>query len=228
MLRLRRLEAPKGPGTATNHARKCAKIVAPELRARTPSYGCEMGRKPRFAAAGFHHVNGRGNNGRAIFLDDLDRQRFLSKVAAVIDRQLWKCHSFCLMTNHYHLLIETPDDSLPNGMHRLNLGYAQSFNRRYRSTGHVFEAPYHSVPVTRDGHALMAIRYIARNPVEAGLCRSPEEWPWSSYGAVLGLRRAPSFLTSGWVLGLLSEEMRTARRRLRSFVSVGPGPGEGR
>lgn len=132
------------------------------------------------------------------------------------------------MTNHYHVLVETPDYSLPNGMHRLNLSYAQSFNRRHKTTGHVFEAPYHSVPVTRDSHALLAIRYIARNPVEAGLCRSPEEWPWSSHPAALGLRRAPSFLTSAWVLGLFSDDVRTARRRLRSFVSEGPGPVEER
>jgi putative transposase len=186
-----------------------------------------MGRTPRLAAAGFYHITTRGNNRRDIFLDDLDREGFLSTVAAVVELHLWKCHAFCLMTNHFHLLVETPDESLPNGMQRLNLAHARSFNRRYGTTGHVFEAPYHSEPVTRESHALLAIRYIVRNPVEAGLCRTPEEWPWSSHGASLGLRRAPPFLTSTWVLGLFGDDVRIARRRLRHFALTGPGPVKG-
>jgi putative transposase len=180
-----------------------------------------MGRIPRVAAAGLYHITARGNNRREIFVDDLDREGFLSTVAAVVELHVWKCHAFCLMTNHFHLLVETHDESLPNGMHRLNLAHAQSFNRRYGTTGHVFEAPYHSEPVTRDSHALLAIRYIARNPVEAGICPTPEEWPWSSHGAALGLRRSPRFLTSAWVLGLFGEDVRLARRRLRHFALNG-------
>jgi acyl dehydratase len=159
--------------------------------------------------------------------DDLDREGFLSTAAAVVELHLWKCHAFCLMTKHFHLLVETPDESLPNGMQRLNLGHARSFNRRYGTTGHVFEAPYHSEPVTRESHALLAIRYIVRNPVEAGLYQTPEEWPWSSHGASLGLRRAPPFLTSAWVLGLFGDDVPTARQRLRQFALTGPGPVKG-
>jgi hypothetical protein len=125
------------------------------------------------------------------------------------------------MTNHFHVLVETPDESLPNGMQRLNLAYAKSFNRRHGTTGHVFEAPYHSEPVVRDSHALMTVRYVALNPVEAGICRTPEEWPWSSFGATLGLRRAPSWLTTGWVLGLFADDAYVARRRLRDFTHNG-------
>jgi putative transposase len=183
-----------------------------------------MGRAPRVAAAGLYHITARGNNGRALFVDDLDREGFLSTISAVIELCLWKCHTFCLMTNHFHLLAETPDESLAKGMHRLNLAHAQSFNRRYGTTGHVFEAPYHSEPVVRDSHALMAVRYIVRNPVEAGMSPTPEEWPWSSHGAALGLRRAPPFLTSSWVLGLFGDDVAVARRRLRAFALTGPGP----
>ncbi|HEV2712547.1 MAG TPA: transposase [Gaiellaceae bacterium] len=180
-----------------------------------------MGRIPRQTAAGLYHVNAKGNNGRALYLDDHDREAFLATLGSVVERHVWTCHAYCLMTNHFHLLIETPDESLPRGMQRLNLAYAKSFNRRYGTTGHVFEAPYHSEPVLRDSHALMSVRYIARNPVEAGICRTPEEWPWSSFGATLGLRRAPSWLTTTWVLGLFAEDVCVARRLLRDFTLNG-------
>jgi putative transposase len=178
-----------------------------------------MGRIPRVTAPGVYHVTAKANSGGDLFLDDLDREDFLARVARVVQRQLWTCHAYCLMTNHFHLMVETPDESLPDGMHRLNLAHAKSFNRRYRATGHVFQSRYYSAPVTTEGHALLLVRYIARNPVDAGICRMPEEWPWSSYGATLGLRRAPPWLTSTWVLGLFSDDRRTARRRLRAFVN---------
>ena len=186
-----------------------------------------MGRIPRLAAAGLYHITARGNNRRELFLDDLDRESFLAVLEAVVRRYLWKCHASCLMTTHFHLLVETPDESLPNGMHRLNLAYAQSFNRRYGTTGHVFERPYHSAPVARESHALLTVRYLARNPVEAGICRVPEEWPWSSFGAALGLRRSPSWLTSTWILGLFGDDARIARRRLREFARNGTRSREG-
>jgi putative transposase len=184
-----------------------------------------MGRIPRVATAGFHHVTARGNNRRALFHDDRDREAFLAMLAGVVGRHLWKCHAFCLMTNHFHLFVETPDESLPNGMHRLNLAYAQTFNGRYGSTGHVFEAPYHSEPVRRESHALLTIRYVARNPVEAGMCRAPEDWLWSSHGAALGLRNAPRCLTSAWILGLFADDPQLAKRRLRDFVLNGTRSG---
>jgi hypothetical protein len=123
------------------------------------------------------------------------------------------------MTNHFHLLWETHDESLSAGMQRLNGEYAQGFNRRHGSVGHVFQDRFFSKPVVTDAHALEAIRYIARNPVEAGLARTPEEWPWSSHGAALGLRRPPTFLESGWTLSLFADDVPTAARRLRDFVN---------
>jgi putative transposase len=177
-----------------------------------------MGRTARVLAPGFHHIHSRGNNGRAIFRDDHDRANFLARLVRVLTRHRWKCHIFVLLTTHYHLLVETTDESLPNGMQRLNLGTACAFNRRYETTGHLFEAPYGSVPVTRQGHAVWLIRYLAMNPVEAGLCRRPEDWPWSSYGATVGIRPAPSFLTMSWILDLFAEDVELARQRLRAFV----------
>jgi putative transposase len=191
---------------------------AKSLLQRAPTFE-EMGKRHRQSAAGFHHVFARGNNRRAIFRDDLDREDFLARLERVVYSHGWLCHIFCLLTNHFHLLVETLDGSLPKGMQRLNLTTAQSFNRRYGTIGHLFQGPYGSEPVTRDGHARYLVRYIAMNPVEAGLCRVPDEWRWSSYGATVGLRKAPAFLTTSWVLGLFGDDPAVSRRRLRSFVN---------
>jgi len=175
-------------------------------------------RIPRVVAAGFHHVTSRGNNRRRVFLDDGDREMFLAILRRVLGRLWWACHSYCLMTNHFHLLIETQDESLSAGMQRLNGEYAQSFNRRHGSVGHLFRDRFFSVMVEDEAHGLEVIRYIANNPVEAGLCRDAEDWPWSSHPAALGRRRAPDFLTSSWVLGQFGEDPEIARARLREFV----------
>jgi putative transposase len=175
-------------------------------------------RIPRVAAAGFHHVTSRGNNRQAIFLDDGDRAMFFAILARVLGRVWWACHSFCLMTTHFHLLIETQDESLSFGMQRLNGEYAQSFNRRHGSIGHLFQDRFSSVMVARQSHALEVVRYIARNPVRAGLCNAPEDWIWSSHAATLGRRRAPTFLTTSWVLGLFGDDLEVARSRLRTFA----------
>jgi putative transposase len=177
-----------------------------------------MGRKPRVAAAGFHHVWSRGNNQRAIFLDDADRLSFLERIGKVLRRFGWRCHVFVLLTNHFHLLVETPDETLPNGLQRLKLATACAFNHKYGTTGHLFEAPYGSELVTRQGHAAWLVRYLAMNPVQAGLCERPEDWLWSSYRATIGLGSAPAWLTRSWVLGLFSEDEDVARGRLRAFV----------
>lgn len=137
----------------------------------------------------------------------------------VIGRFWWACHSFCLLTTHVHLFLQTQDGSLSSGMQRLNSEYAQSFNRRHGSVGHLFQDRFFSVIVETDSHAMDVVRYIAQNPVEAGLCRSPEDWLWSSHGHALGYRRSPGFLTSSWVLGLFDDDLEVARRRLRAFVA---------
>ena len=143
---------------------------------------------------------------------------FLAILSRVVGRLWWGCHAFCLMTNHFHLLIETQDESLSAGMQRLNGEYAQSFNRRHGSVGHLFQDRFYSVMVEKEAHALELIRYVALNPVAAGLCRAPEDWFWSSHAAALGHRRRPDFLTTSWVLGQFSDDLDIARARLRAFV----------
>jgi REP element-mobilizing transposase RayT len=131
----------------------------------------------------FGHVTARGNDKQAIFLDDVDYMTFLRMLAQVVAEFGWRCHAYCLMPNHYHLLLETPEPNLGRGMHVLNGRYARRFNERHGHVGHVFQGPYHREPVERDEHLAETCRYIALNPVRAGLCERPEDWPWSSYSA---------------------------------------------
>jgi putative transposase len=134
---------------------------------------------------GIFHVYARGNCRRAIFLRRADRFSYLSLLGATVERYEWNCLAYCLMTNHVHLLIETPNANLARGMQNLHSRYAQMLNQRYRLTGHLFEGRYGSVRIEGDGQLWMAVRYIAMNPVEAGICAAPEDYEWSSYGAVL-------------------------------------------
>jgi REP-associated tyrosine transposase len=99
----------------------------------------------------------------------------------VLSSRGWIRHAYCLIPNHYHLLLEVPELDLPRGLHRLNGRYARRFNQRHGRVGHVFGGPYFAQPVRRDEHVIEACRYIVLNPVRAGLCAHPADWPWSSY-----------------------------------------------
>jgi putative transposase len=138
---------------------------------------------------GFYHVVARGNERRAIFKDDTDRQRFLEILGRTLDRFAWRCLAYCLMTNHYHLLVCTPRPNLARGMRDLNGVYAQWFNRRHARVGHLFQGRYRAILVERDEYLLQSVAYIVRNPVRAGFCESPRDWHWSSHRAALGERR---------------------------------------
>lgn len=122
------------------------------------------------------------------------------------------------MTTHYHLLFTTPDADLAEGMRHLNWCYARSFNARYRGNGHVFEGPYGAELIQTEAHLLETYRYIAMNPVRAGICDRPDEWPWSSYRESLGLEPAPLFIAAGALLDLFGGEVEDARARFRNFV----------
>jgi putative transposase len=145
-------------------------------------------------AGGMYHVTARGNAQAAIFLDEFDYLQFLRVLAAQVARRGWLCHSFCLMPNHYHLLLETPEANLAQGMRLVNGMFAQRFNARYKRRGHVFQGPYGTVLLEGDAHLLEVCRYVALNPVRAGLVNDPGAWPWSSYAALAGDAEAPSFL----------------------------------
>jgi REP element-mobilizing transposase RayT len=129
-----------------------------------------------------------------IFESARDWRAYIGILGDVVGAHEWTCHGFCLMPNHTHLLVEVPEESLPLGMQQLSWRYAIRFNLRYGHTGHLFERRYWSAPVEREAHLLYLHRYLARNPVRAGLCSSPSAWPWSSYAAALEPSDRTSFV----------------------------------
>jgi putative transposase len=160
-----------------------------------------MPRHPRQDFDGaIQHAYSRGNNKIPIFLDDEDRRRFLTTLAEVIARKNWRVMAYCLMPNHFHMLLETPEGNLGRGMQRLLGDYARDFNDRHERSGHLFQGRYGAKLVTTDEQLYWVAEYIADNPVKAGLCRTPEDWAWGSRGAARA-RHAPDWLD----LGRLSE-----------------------
>ena len=193
--------------------------------ARRAGSGCNlfgMSRPLRIQFPGaLYHITSRGDGREAIYLDDRDRTAFLRVLAHTCDRFNWVCHGYCLMTNHYHLLVETPDSNLALGMRQLNGMYTQRFNRRHGRVGHVFQGRYHAVIVQKESHLLAVARYIVLNPVRAGLVRSPHGWRWSSYRATAGLVDAPVWLRTDWLLESFCSEQAAASHAYQRFVHEG-------
>jgi REP-associated tyrosine transposase len=169
-------------------------------------------------AGGLYHVTTSATGNDWLFRNDDERGFFLRLVGDVVTRLQWRCRSYCVLGTHYHLMVETPEPNLDRGMKRLNGLYAQWFNRQHERTGHLVADRYHSVLVERESHAIQIVRYIARNPIRAGLCRSPEAWPWSSYAATIGEAPAPVFLDAEELVRWFSPRRGAGVRRLRAFV----------
>jgi putative transposase len=186
-----------------------------------------MPRAPRLQiAGGIYHVTARGNRRQEIFTDDGDRIRFLALLDDVACRLDWSGHAYCLMPNHFHLVVETPGPTLSAGLQRLNGSYAQWFNLRHRKEGHLFQGRFHSILVETDAHLLELSRYTVRNPVRARLCATPIDWPWSSCRAMLGLARPTNFLTVSRVLGHFGPDPHRARRAFHRFVNEAASNGQ--
>ena len=164
-----------------------------------------------------YHVTTRGVDGRAIFLDDDDRRFFLHLLARVVRLDGFVVHAYCLMTNHVHLLVETPRANLAHGMQRLLSHYAREHNARTGRRGHLFERRYLDRLVETEEHLVSAARYVARNPVEARLCADPHDWRWSSYRATAGLTPRPRFLTTTGILTALDRRPPVARALYRTL-----------
>lgn len=171
----------------------------------------------------FYHVTSRGNARKKIFLNDIDRESFVETLAWVVERFGWVCHAYCLMDNHFHLLIETPKPNLSMGMRQLNGVYTQRFNRRYKRVGHLFQGRFKSILVEQDSYLLELCRYIVLNPVRANMVASLDEYPWSSYRATVGTSSIPSGLTIDWVLEQFATTKVVARKRYAAFVAEGVG-----
>jgi len=157
-----------------------------------------------------------------IFANPGDYELFGSIFGRVVERFEWRCHTYCLMPNHYHLLVETPAPNLSAGMQLLNGSYAQWFNDLYGLSGHVFERRFFSRLVESSYDLLELVRYVVLNPVRAGLCDHASDWRWSSYGAIVGDLPRPPFLTTEWLLSQFGRDLRRARENFRTFVREAP------
>ncbi|MGA9333727.1 MAG: transposase [Rudaea sp.] len=183
-----------------------------------------MSRPLRIEFSGaLYHVTSRGDRREDIYLDDGDREGFLELLGEVCDRSGWVCHAYCLMGNHYHLLLETQEPTLARGMRQLNGVYTQRFNRRHRRVGHVFQGRYKAILVQKDSYLLELARYIVLNPVRAGMVRSARDWRWSSYRATAGMVNVPVWLHVDWLLAAFGARRGVAKGAYRQFVSGARG-----
>ena len=199
--------------------------------ASTPEFGRTVreyrGRVPRaprdFVPGGIYHVFSRGSNRQALFRFDSDRVDFLTCLGRVVRVHELSCLTYCLMPNHYHLIVQVDGRDLSRAMKALNGRYALRFNRRYGRDAHLFRNRFGAVLQESDEQLLWTLRYAVQNPVQSGLCTAPDEWPWSSYSAALGLQRPPPFLDVDRLLSLFGEPADLARSRYVELVAEAGG-----
>ena len=193
-----------------------------------------MARKPRVElAGGIHHVWARGNNRENIYRDDADREIYLALLAKVVEKRSWLVLAYCLMDNHVHLLVQTPEPDLGRGMQWLHGNYAQDFNYRCGREGHLFQGRFGSKLVTSDEQLWHTAAYIVRNPVTAGLCERLTDWDWSSHRATLA-GAGPGWLAVDALLDHFRgvgpdplpyyREVATGRREVANEESPGQNP----
>jgi putative transposase len=178
-----------------------------------------MSRPLRLEFAGaLYHITSRGNARNLIYLQDDDFELFLQILANVCERYNWVVHAYCLMNNHYHLLVETPDANLSQGMRQLNGVFTQSMNRKHHRVGHLFQGRYKAILVDKDAYLLELCRYIVLNPVRANMVNSPEEWPWSSWHCMLGNAESPVWLSTDTLLVQFAKNRQDAIQSYIDFV----------
>jgi putative transposase len=183
-----------------------------------------MARPLRLEFAGaVYHVTSRGDRREDIFVNDEDRQEWVIVLGLVCERFNWVVHAYCQMSNHYHLLLETPDGNLSAGMRQFNGQYTQRFNRRHGMVGHLFQGRYKAILIQKEAHLLELSRYVVLNPVRAKMVVSPEDWPWSSYSACFQDQFAPKWLDTDWLLGQFGTHRSQARKAYQAFVLEGCG-----
>lgn len=182
-----------------------------------------MSRPPRIQFPGaIYHVTSRGNRRAAIFLDDRDHLIWLDLLADVVEKFGIKVLGYCLMPNHYHLLIETPIPNLSEVMHRLNACYCQHFNKRHGTSGHVIQGRFHAVIVQQNEQLLAVSRYVVLNPVRARLVENPSDWKWSNHRHFMAPESAPEWLDSTWILSQFDgPDTAPSTKRYEAFVLAG-------
>lgn len=166
-------------------------------------------------------MTARGNARQDVYLNDDDRFIFLKCLAETIEKYNWICHAYCLMDNHYHLLLETPTPNLSLGMRQLNGVYTQRFNRSHNRVGHVFQGRFKAILVEKQAHLLVLCRYIVLNPVAAHMVKHPADYLWSSYRYTAKRIKSTDFLHTAWVLDQFSTRKKEARKLYQEFVVEG-------
>jgi len=180
-----------------------------------------MARPARIEFPGaFYHVTSRGNDKKNIFSSNLDRARFLDFLQIGHDRYGAIIHVYCLMGNHFHLLLETPQGNLSKIMHFINCSYSMYFNATHERYGHFLQGRYKAILIEAESYIQSLSRYVHLNPVRAGLVSLPESYPWSSYREYLGLRKAPDWLRIEFLLSSFGEMPEQARSRYAEFVGT--------
>ena len=167
-----------------------------------------------------YHVTSRGNDRERIFFTDTDREAFLELLGDVTERFSWIFHAYCLMTNHFHLVVETPNANLSRGMRHINGIFTQRINRLNGRSGHLLQGRFKSILVEKDSHLLELARYVVLNPVRAKMVRSAKDWKWS-YRATAGQTEVPGFLTTEWLLSQFDPDLSRAQKAYRRFVRQG-------
>ena len=174
-------------------------------------------------AGGLYHVTSRGDRREDIFVNDADREKWLALLGEVCKRFNWRCHAYCLMSNHYHIVVETVEANLSRGMRQLNGVYTQYVNRSHDRIGHVFQGRYKAILVEKDSHLLELARYVVLNPVRARMVKDVSRWPWSSYRAMIGEAPVQTWLEPSWLLGNFSRQKKRAMAKYIEFVREGVG-----
>jgi putative transposase len=178
-----------------------------------------MARPIRLEVPGEHyHITARGNRGELIFRDDRDKDKFLEILSRVIDKFSWSSLAYCLMSNHFHLVVQISEPNLSEGMRQLNGVYAQYFNRAHDTAGHMFQGRFKSIIVADDSHLVEAIRYVALNPVRAKMVKFPEEYQYSSFAACAGYGGRTDVVNVKAVAGLFSRNVKTGMAAFGEFV----------
>lgn len=168
-----------------------------------------------------YHITSRGNSKQKVFFEDKDYRIFLFLLNEIAERYNFLCYAYCLMPNHYHLLIETLDSNLSLVMRHLNGVFTQKFNRTHKRTGHLFQGRFKAILVQKESYLLELCRYVVLNPVRARLVSHPGEWKWSSYQATIDKAKKPKFLHSDWILSQFANKAARAKKEYRKFVLSG-------
>ncbi|HET7712134.1 MAG TPA: transposase [Thermoanaerobaculia bacterium] len=173
-----------------------------------------------------HHVTSRGNERRPIFFDDRDREAFLDFLGQAVQRFGWSLTAYVLMTNHFHLVLQTPEPNLSRGMHWLNTAYVGWFNRRHERSGHLYGGRFKAFLIEKETYLLEVLRYVVLNPVRAQLVDRPENYRWSSFRATAGVEPAPEWLDVGAALEPFAPDRDLAQTYYQGFVAEKIGSDE--